>query len=181
MAATRTRVRAAVVAALMVTLACGGERAVPALGEGRLGSRLAPGGDIADAGLVYTFRPPTRGGTVKDLFNFLYFEGDTVCFSFPLSGAAPRGAATAVFTDTAHGISVEAERLEMREGRVYGFSLVGSLMEKFFHAELAAPAPADGYCCRDVPFLVRCTVEIPGGVMERRVAGAFRIEYRTAP
>ncbi|TAL33911.1 MAG: hypothetical protein EPN93_12820 [Spirochaetes bacterium] len=180
MTAIRRGVSAAVLAALVVMLACGGDRGVPSLGEGRLGSRLATGGDIADSTLVYTFRPYTRGGTVKDLFNFFYFEGDTVCFSFPLTGGAAHGAVKAVFVDSARGISVEAERLEVVEGKIYGFSLVGSLMEKFFHAELAAPAPGDGYSCKDIPFEVRCTIELPGGAQERRLKGAFRIEYRDA-
>jgi len=137
-------------------------------------------GKITDPSLTYEFRPFARGGTVRDLFNYLYFEGDTVCFSFPLGGEAAPGSVSAVFTDPARGIQVEAERLEVTDGRAWGFSLVGSLMEKFFHDELARPAPRDGYCCRDIPFRVRCTVKAAGGDLERHIDGSFRIEYRDA-
>jgi hypothetical protein len=166
-------------AVLLAFSSCGGKGESP-LGEGTLGSRVSMRGKITDPALTYVFRPFTRGGTVKDLFNFLYFEGDTVCFSFPLGADAAPGAVSAVFTDPVHGVEVEAERLESADGRAFGFSLVGSLMEKFFHDELARPAPRDGYCCRDIPFRVRCTVKTPGGPFERYIDGAFRIEYRDA-
>jgi hypothetical protein len=172
--------RAAVFCALVIAFASCAEKGGPMPGEGTLGSRVSMRGKITDPSLTYAFRPFTRDGTVKDLFNYLYFEGDTVCFSFPLGADAAPGTVSAVFADLAHGIEVEAERLEIADGRAFGFSLVGSLMEKFFHDELARPAPADGYCCRDIPFRVRCTLRAPGGPVERHIDGAFRIEYRNA-
>jgi hypothetical protein len=168
------RVCAAVVSAFLLAAAAGcggaGQTAV-------LGSRLAPGGAIADAGLEYVFRPYKGRGTVKDLFNHLYFQGDTVCFSVMLPSAADSSRTLVSFVNPADGASFEAERVEVRGKRVYGFSLVGSIMEDFFSGALGRPLPEGAYCCVPVPFEIVIMSGDGAGRVERRLRGSFIIRY----
>lgn len=143
---------------------------------GEAGSVLSAGGEITDESLEYVFKP-RRVGTVRDLFNHLYFQGDTLCFSFTFSGDAADKDIRVSFMNPATGEAFPVERLEKYGNRVFGFSLVGTVMEQFFRARLNDAAPPDGFCCRDIPFevaLVAC------GAKENtatRIKGAFRIRY----
>jgi hypothetical protein len=101
------------------------------------------GSDITRTGLiskdlsVYTFSYE-KSGKMKDLCNYIYFEGDTLCFSADFSKDIDGGAA-AWFVDPSNGKRVMAERVEVLRSRVYGFSLVGSMCEFFLKESLDAP------------------------------------------
>jgi len=143
-----------------------------------LGSSLSTRGEITDSSLVYTFRDFEKKGTVRDLFNYIYFQGDTVCFSFCLSKPAGQGNIDAGFINPLTGKYYKAERIDVDGNRVSGFSLTGSIMEQFYHERLGNPVSPDRYCCSDISFLVKLSVRVNGKSIESRVPGKFRIEYR---
>ncbi len=160
----------------LVCLACGENRL--RIESGRTGSRVSMTGEIEDERLVYRFPGYGRGGRVRDLFNYIYFQGDTVCFSFELSRTIARPVIAVSFVDVQSGAEFEAERIEICNKKIFGFSLVGSLLEKFFSNRLDAAIPHDGYCCRPVPFELRLRLrERDGSMLEHSLRGAFTIEY----
>ena len=143
------------------------------------GQEITRRGKITDGSTVFVFPPYRRGGTNRDLFNYLYFRGDTLCFSFALSHNVEGRAVSAAFIDPATGKRFPAERLENSGNIVWGFSLVGSLMEKFHGGRLASVIPANAFCCADIPFAVEVTVAgKEGDTLVARKESSFRMEYR---
>lgn len=143
----------------------------------QLGVQLAATGEMTDTATLYSFKKYTRGGTVRDLFNYIYFAGDTLCFSVTLARNVTRDMARVHFENPHTGESFEAERLEVYGKRVFGFSLVGSVLERFYWKDLQNPVPAGMYCCENIPFIVRITIQDNGSRIESRIPGFFRIAY----
>ncbi len=149
-----------------------------AVQKAELGSAISLKGEITDPSLVYTFKPYQRGGATRDLFNYLYFQGDTICYSFRLSREIGKDGINAGFINPSTGRYYKAERLDIYHDRVSGFSLVGSVLESFYHDRLGNSLPAGMYCCKEIPFIVKLTVHADGKTVESSIRGAFRIEYR---
>jgi hypothetical protein len=143
---------------------------------GEVGSALSGRGEITDESLDYVFKP-RHVRTVRDLFNNLYFQGDTLCFSFTFSGDVSGEDFRVSFVNPATGEAFPAERLEKYGDRVFGFSLVGTVMEQFFRERLNDTAPPDGFCCRDIPFEVALAERGTKGSTATRIKGAFQIRY----
>ena len=143
------------------------------------GQDITREGRIADRSLVFAFPPYRRGGTCRDLFNYLYFKGDTLCFSFRLSRRIEGRAVAAAFIEPATGRRFSAERLETHGDTVWGFSLVGSLMEKFHDTRLGDAVSEGAFCCREIPFMVELSMPgKEGDTTTARIESSFRIEYR---
>lgn len=143
------------------------------------GQEITRAGKITGGSTAFAFPAYRRGGTNRDLFNYLYFKGDTLCFSYRFSHNVEGRAVTAAFIDPATGKRYPAERLEKSGNIVWGFSLVGSLMEKFQEGRLDGAIPAKAFCCTDIPFAVEVTVAAEGGdTLVARKESSFRIEYR---
>lgn len=134
-------------------------------------------GTIENGNLTFTFPPPTKGRHTGDLFNHLYFEGDTLCFSYRLSRRLREKQARIRFINPSNGKAFPVERKEVYRYRVFGFSLVGSIMEKFYSSELQKPVPGHRYCCRDIPFILEATFRDRGEEITHRHGGHFRITY----
>ncbi len=134
-------------------------------------------GTIDNSSLSYSFPEPKKNRCSGDIFNHLYFEGDTLCFSYTLSRRLWKKQVSVKFINPANGMSFPAERIEVYRYRVFGFSLVGSLMEQFYKSELKKPAPADDYCCRDIPFIIEATFRDRGESVTHSHKGTFRIKY----
>lgn len=100
-----------------------------ALSDFTLGSNLSSKGLITDKKTDFIFSY-SGGGKYSDLFNYIYFQGDTVCFSFDFTGDVNKNARV-WFVDQATGRKKYAERIEVLKSRVYGFALAGSLLEFF--------------------------------------------------
>jgi hypothetical protein len=111
---------------LAVMLGCSREFA---LSDFTLGSNLSSKGLVTDKKTDFTFSY-SGGGNYSDLFNYIYFQGDTVCFSFDFTGDVNKNARV-WFVDQATGRTKYAERIEVLKSRVYGFALAGSLLEFF--------------------------------------------------
>lgn len=143
------------------------------------GQEITRGGRIVNGSAVFEFPAYRRGGTNRDLFNYLYFKGDTLCFSFEFSHNVERLEASAAFIDPATGKRFPAERLEKSGNIIWGFSLVGSLMEKFHEGSLNGTIPANAFCCADIPYAVEVTVAGKAGdIHVARKESSFRVEYR---
>jgi hypothetical protein len=168
----------AAMAAMMILLfaSCSGGFRMISAGTG---SNLSPDGTISDSSLAYSFRNPGDLKTNKDLFNFMYFEGDTVCFSFRFSRPVTEKQVSAYFVDPPSGKAFPAERLDIHDGvTVSGFSLTGSLMEQFFAETISRPADPASLRGREIPFTVRLLVALPEKTGTFETKGTFRIEYR---
>lgn len=159
---------------LLMGMCCSSEHIIL---TGALGSSLSPDGTLENASLVYRFDTFTRGGRNRDLFNYLYFEGDTICFSFELEQRVDRNAIAVWFINPKTGRRFAAERVDLSARRIYGFSLLGSVMENFYREKLDEAIPADAYCCREIPLAVALIIQTPRKTEEKTVRGSFRIFY----
>ena len=138
-----------------------------------LGSRLEGKGHITDPTLEFSFTYKGKD-RLGDLFNFVYFEGDTVCFSADFTrdlGSPVR----AVFIDPQSGTTFPAERIELIRARAYGFSLVGSLLEHFNRKRLNDRLPA-GRVIRQ-PFVLHIEGYDRGRAASRNVKGEFVVRF----
>jgi len=171
-------------AAMILLVACGGGPA--RVGSMLLGSDADRLGNITQTGLDYTFKKPANNRKAADLINSIYFQGDCIHFSFTLNRPAPSDKVSVTFSAPGGEQSMPAERLEVRRNTVlgitssfmvYGFSLVGSILERFHKNELEGPPPADGYCCRDMPFEITLEIDDEQGSLRETMKSAFRIRY----
>ena len=140
----------------------------------RFGSDLTKTGLIAKPLAEYSFSY-AKGGTMKDLCNFIYFEGDTVCFSADFSGTVD-GDVAVWFVDPLSGRRIMAERVERLRSRVYGFSLVGSLCEFLYKGSLDAPVTPEGNRRLSRPFTV--IVEAAGKGRKSLIEGRGELTVR---
>lgn len=127
------------------------------LGNIECGQSLSKAGSITDTSTRYQFRPYTKSGTAQDLFNHIYFLGDTFCFSLEIEQGYDRNSLHVSFTDPATGTNVIPERIDYHRERISGFSLVGTLMEQFHNRELLDPIPPGMYCCKNYPVVITVT------------------------
>ncbi len=141
------------------------------------GSDLNSEGYISDKDLTYKFKEPKKKRYVRDLFNYIYFEGDTLCFSIAANEKLAERKIKIEFMNPATGKSRPAERIEIKQNMVYGFSLIGSILEEFFKDQLNDPIPERGFCCRDIPFIIKVTIENKGNILIYKFNGSFKIEY----
>ncbi|HNX58199.1 MAG TPA: hypothetical protein PKK43_03810 [Spirochaetota bacterium] len=141
--------------------------------EMRMGSGLGGKGHITEDTLRYSFK--YRGGdSFKDLCNFIYFEGDTVCFSADFSENID-GIVRAEFVDPTSGVTYRAERVEKIRSRIYGFSLVGSLLESFNRSRLDESLPKSRVI--KLPFVVRIEGESAGKKAAGEAKGECEIRF----
>lgn len=161
----------------------------PRIESPALGSDLEHDGSMRDASLSYVFPPFNRGKTVRDLFNYLYFQGDTLCFTFRVNRHLEERMVRGWFVNPRTGKSYPVERIDVHEERtllpltgewcrVSGFSLVGSLMEDFYKGDLEKPMPRDRYSSSAIPFEIRLEVDQGEEILRRSLAGSFTIRYK---
>lgn len=155
-----------------------------ASGENRIemietGSDLFKNGVISAKSLVYKFKDYNEKDLNRDLFSFIYFEGDTLCFSAKLSKKLDRDKAVvnAYFVNSENGTKFRAERIDINDDRVSGFSLIGSILESFNSENLQKKYPVDKYCCREIKFKVILEIEENGKKISSSKEDSFRIEY----
>jgi hypothetical protein len=147
--------------------------------EGRCGSSLSRNGEIDNPDLVFRFEKyEKQGARVRDLFNYIYFKGDMICFSFSLPGPVERERIAVRFINPADGMAYPAERCETQGNRVFGFSLAGSLLERFYRQRLEQPVPAGAFCCEDIPFVIELIVREGNRDVSLKNRHTLRIEYR---
>jgi hypothetical protein len=167
-----TRCAAGVVAALLIAgTGCSGNFHLTGISTG---SKLSQKGLVIDSSLEYAF-DYKRQGKFSDLCNFIYFEGDTVCFSFDFS-ADIDGTARVYFVNTETKKRILAERIEILRSRVYGFSLAGSLLEYFNAGHLDSPVPKENRTIKQ-PFILRIELERQGKTYAEEKPCEFVVKY----
>jgi hypothetical protein len=118
--------RISAVLLLLCSIICGCSR-TPVCTGANFGSNIIKKGIISDKNLSFVFKY-SDGSKNSDLYNFIYFQGDTVCFSFDYNFDVDTDVKV-WFIDPKTGRIKIAERVEILKSRVYGFSLAGSLLE----------------------------------------------------
>jgi hypothetical protein len=145
--------------------------------SGELGSSLAAEGEISNSSLEYRLRRFSGGTKNRDLFNSIYFQGDTLCFSFELTRRVGRKMVSVWFINPETGERYRAERIDIHEKRISGFSLLGSILENYHKQYLDAPIPHDAFCCRDIPIDVEISIDDNQNQVRKNLSGSFRIAY----
>lgn len=159
---------------LLLFTACSGKLEIV---SGELGSSLAGGGEIGNSSLEYRLKRFTGGTRNRDLFNAIYFQGDTLCFSFELTRRVGEEMVSVWFINPETGERYRAERIDMHEKRISGFSLLGSILESYYKQHLDAAIPRDAYCCKDIPVDVEITIDNTKNQVRKNMSGSFRIVY----
>lgn len=145
--------------------------------SGEIGSNLSVDGEIEGQSLEYIFPRPKNRRTNKDLFHYIYFKGDTVCFSF-LTNFPVKGDKVMVwFVQPETGKRFPAERIDIENERVNGFSLLGTLMAQFHKKRLEKTIPSGAFCCKPISFTVVVTIQLKGRSITSRLTDAFIIRY----
>ena len=138
------------------------------------GSTISSKGLVTEKSLSYSF-DYKKQGKYSDLFNFIYFEGDTVCFSFDFNNDID-GSARVYFINPATKKRILAERIETLRSRVYGFSLVGSLLEHFNAERLGDPVSKNMRIIKQ-PFVLQIELERHGKIFTAERPGEFVVNY----
>ena len=167
------RSRCAVVVCVIAVCVCGCSREFAATSS-ELGSSLSGKGLITEHSTDFSFKYD-KSGRMKDLFNYIYFEGDTLCFNTDFTQDID-GDVSGYFTDPSSGKKFRVERLEKIRSRVYGFSLVGSILEQFMHDSLDAPVPVNGHVI-EKPFIVTVEANSGGKKAIREMHGVMKVRY----
>ena len=139
-----------------------------------IGSDLS-NGKISNKNVVFTFKKYSGNEKMKDLINFIYFEGDTLCFSYVLNSKETLSQKDIkVHVRSKDGKKFPFERVEIKNNRIFGFSLVGSILEEFHKKELHKPYPENKFCCRPIPFSVE--IKFRGKSIIKK--SSFQIQYK---
>ncbi len=179
---TRHRTLTFIAAAALILMSPGCSKAPLSVESLATGSEVDTlHGTIEKKSLEFHFNHPKKLKTSADIFNFIYFEGDTICFSYTLTRRLFKKQAQVRFINPETNESFPAERLEVYRYRVFGFSLVGSILEKFYKNNLQKPAPEDYYCCRNIPFIIEARFQDGEETTTHRHQGTFKITYRKKP
>jgi len=72
----------------------------------------------------------------KALFNAIYFKGDTAGFFFIVPEDAQKSMISVSFINKTDGKEYPADRIEMNDGIIWGFSNLGGLLENFYYDKL---------------------------------------------
>ena len=138
-----------------------------------VGANFSKTGIITGPSTSYSFRFE-KGTRMKDLFNYIYFEGDMLCFSADFTHEV-EGEVSAYFTDPSSGKRFPAERIEKNRSRVYGFSLVGSTMENFLRGSLEKDIPKERTI--SLPFVVTVIASNGGKQAVAETKGTLRVSF----
>ncbi|MBP7901409.1 MAG: hypothetical protein KA015_01195 [Spirochaetes bacterium] len=72
----------------------------------------------------------------KTLFNAIYFKGDTAGFFFYIPEDVKESDIKVFFVNKLDGKEYPADRIEVNDGAVWGFSNLGGLLEYFYYDKL---------------------------------------------
>ncbi len=132
---------------------------------------------LEDTNTIFRFKEPGALNVGKDLFNYLYFEGDTLGFYVLVSGDIKIKKAEAVIINPINNSSFHAERIDIKNNKVFGFTLLGTIMENFYREKINLPVPRDRFCCSYIDYAVDIIISGETENINMRINGKFRIEY----
>ncbi len=131
-------------------------------------------GTIANASLTYTFKPCTHCRSLKDICNYVYFQGDTLCFSIQCNQNIESANVTAYFENPTTHITYKAERVEKLTTTVYGFSLIGSLLEKIFRDDIRNTRSFKAF---KLPFVIHVTIDKQNQKVHHTFSDTFYVQF----
>jgi|GEM_PF-350060 len=165
----------ALIILLLIFISCGpGKFSIQSI---ETGSNLDARGAINQEFLTFTFSEPSKKRNVQDLFNHIYFAGDTLCFSLKYTGKVKKEEISISFVNPATGESFKAERIDVQDNYISGFSLVGTVLEKFYKNDLLKRIPQNKYCCKQIPFQLRIEIMGSDKFVNSITSGSFRLKY----
>jgi len=138
------------------------------------GSSVSINGTISNNSLTYTFKPCTHCRSLKDICNYIYFQGDTLCFSIQCNQDIESATITAYFENPVTHSTYKAERIEKMKKTVYGFSLVGSLLETIFWKDINT-----NNFSKTVkhPFVIHVTIEKQNHKVHHKLSDTLYIQF----
>lgn len=138
------------------------------------GSSVSMKGAIANNSLTFAFKPCTHCRSLRDVCNYIYFQGDTLCFSVECNQDIESATITAYFENPATRTTYKAERIEKVTKTVYGFSLVGSLLETIFWKEIII----NGFSKTiKLPFAIHVTIEHQNHKVHRTISDTLYVQF----
>lgn len=146
--------------------------------SGKPGSNLSVDGEIEDHSLEFIFPIAKNKRTNKDLFHYIYFKGDTVCFSFLTNYHVKAGSVRVWFVEPKSGKRFAAERVDVEKDRIHGFSLLGTLMAQFHKESVEKNIPPGAFCCSPISFKVILTINQNGQTITSSLTDSFEIQYK---
>lgn len=164
---------------LLPLISCGGDGRKE--GEIYFGRDLDSNGRVEFRDMEYEIAQPQymeRIKTWQDLYNHIYFEGDTLCFQVPLENPEDYSdiKGTFILASAKGEVRYAVERIDRYEKGIAGFSLIGSLLEARDRENLSEPVRALDDCCAEVPFSLVLEMR---GKEERtlKTDGLFRVRF----
>lgn len=138
------------------------------------GSSVLMNGAIANTSLTYTFKPCKHCRSLKDICNYIYFQGDTLCFSIQCNQNIESATVTAYFENPATHTTYKTERIEKVKKTIYGFSLVGSLLENIYREEINKNP-----CFKAVklPFVIHVTIDNQNQKIYHTISDTLQIQF----
>ena len=152
-----------------------------------VGNNLSKDGDISDSSPIYTFNKYSEKGKTKDLFNYIYFKGDTLCFTFYLNKKVKKENIKVWFENPLKKTRFRAERIDIKmrnifnisyDHKISGFSLVGSILEAFYNDLLEKTIPKNNFCCKKIPYKIILQIDDGTNKIHYEVKKYFRIKYK---
>ena len=142
------------------------------------GQSLTPTGEVINTSQKYVFKKPAKTGTLRDLYNHIYFQGDTLCFSLLLNRTLRSPSIHAILRNPQSGVETEVERLETAGKRVYGFSLIGSILENFHRGPMDKKADISNWEGRRVPCVIEIRIVDGEKVLQENINTHFEITFK---
>ena len=152
-----------------------------------IGKNLSENGNISESNLTYTIKRFSKKGKIKDLINYIYFEGDTLCFSLTLNREIKKNNIKVWFINPINNKKFSAERIEVINNRIfnipynsklYGFSLIGSILEEYYYKDLDKTILKNYFCCKDIPVKLVFEISEEKKIINHEFSGYFRINYK---
>lgn len=161
---------------ILVIISCAGK--TEGVSDFQTGQNFNPStGEIIEANLQFKIKKYTKGGKNHDLFNYIYFLGDNICFSFKFSDRIDNKKITVKFYHPDSGLIFPVERTDIIDNRCFGFSLLGSVLEKIYESLLDNEIASDMFCCKDIKIKIIVEVVEKKKVMKYKFPVRFRINY----
>jgi len=130
----------------------------------KFGSNLNSSGEINEKSLLFNFEY-NGNKNIEKLFNHIYFEGDTLCFSFKIETNVNKDRVKVFFINPKNGDIFKAERIDMDGKRISGFSLIGTILEQFYFSKFSEKISLEKFRKIEIPFIVRVEVELDNKIL----------------
>ena len=137
------------------------------------GSNLNSNGEISEKSLLFNFKYDDDT-SIEKLFNHIYFEGDTLCFSFQIETDVDKDRIKVFFINSQNGDVFKAERIDIDGKRISGFSLIGTILEQFYFSKLSEKS-LEKFRKIEIPFILRIEVELNNKILIKEKKDIFKL------